>query len=564
MAAFSWKERQTAIDTCKTRSTELLIIGGGVVGSSIAAHASLLGLDCVLIEKEDFAAGTSGNSTGLAHAGLRYLAQGRIGYVFKEARERLMLEKIAPHWVQPFPFLFPVYKGDPYGVTGIRLGTWIYDWLYRLASLGMGSHIGQPHRMTTSAELLERIPGLDARGLKGGAEYFVDARLTDSRFTLGFAQKAGEFGTRVINHASLISFTEKDGQLSGAVVRDEITQTLFPVQARLIINASGPWIDGIRQLVGLTEPVLQNSKGIHLIVDRVAEYPLIFAGAARGQVFFVIPIGRHLTLVGTTDTPHADSPDDAKPASADIHMLLKQLFRYFPKIKPTADSDEAAVRRYEKDHVHEAYWGVRPLLRQGGSTLKASREHKLLKEAKGLWSIPGVKLTAGRAVGQEVAREAWNVLRGNTPPGRTLVALPGGEFGDFRSYVMQARNKMGVYSDDHLKYLIGRYGSLYEEVLRWADREPGYRDKVLSDEQWMYAEAAYAANYEMVLTLNDFLWRRVRWARLRDLPDAAVARIAEILAHHLKWSKSEMQRQVESFKKQLKTHRLHEERTRAR
>src|SRR5882672_7813659 len=121
--SFSWKERQISIDTCQTRSTELLVIGGGVVGCSIAAHAAMLGLDCVLIERHDFASGTSGNSTGLAHAGLRYLAQGRVGYVFREARERLLLEKLAPQWVQPFPFIFPVYKGDPFGLMMIRLGT---------------------------------------------------------------------------------------------------------------------------------------------------------------------------------------------------------------------------------------------------------------------------------------------------------------------------------------------------------------------------------------------------------------------------------------------------------
>src|SRR3954468_1862380 len=125
--AFSWKERQTAIETCKSRSTELLIIGGGVVGCSIAAHAAMLGLDCVLIEREDFASGTSGNSTGLAHAGLRYLTRGRVGYVLKEARERLLLEKLAPQWVQPFPFLFPVYKKDPFGLFWVKLGTAIYD-----------------------------------------------------------------------------------------------------------------------------------------------------------------------------------------------------------------------------------------------------------------------------------------------------------------------------------------------------------------------------------------------------------------------------------------------------
>src|SRR3954471_7837518 len=169
---FSWKERETAIETLSSRATELLIIGGGVVGCSIAAHASLLGLDCVLIEKNDFAAGTSGNSTGLAHAGLRYLTQGRIGYVYKEARERLILERLAPHWVQPFPFLFPVFKGDSYGMTGIRLGTALYDRIYRLAAIGLGGISGPRYRVVSPSEMLQRIPGLDGKSLKGGTEYF--------------------------------------------------------------------------------------------------------------------------------------------------------------------------------------------------------------------------------------------------------------------------------------------------------------------------------------------------------------------------------------------------------
>src|SRR3954468_12644200 len=156
--SFSWKDRQTAIETCSTRAAELLIVGGGIVGCSIAAHAALLGMDCVLVERNDFAAGTSGNSTGLAHAGLRYLQQGRVSYVFHEARERLHLERLAPHWVQPFPFLYPVYKGDPSPLWLIRFGTALYQKLYRLASLGTGMHIGAPYRVVSPDELLERIP----------------------------------------------------------------------------------------------------------------------------------------------------------------------------------------------------------------------------------------------------------------------------------------------------------------------------------------------------------------------------------------------------------------------
>src|SRR4029077_8810446 len=136
------------------------------------------------------------------------------------------------------------------------------------------------------------------------------------------------------------------------------------------------------------------------------------------------------------------------------------------------------------------------------------------------------------------------------------VTLPGGEFGDFNSYVQQARSKLSVYSDDELKYLIGRYGTLYTEVLHWADQDQSYRDRVLPDEFWIYAEAAYAVHQEMVLTLNDFLWRRVRWARLRDLSDSTVQRIAEILGRYLEWTKPQLKEQIDAFKKELNVHRL--------
>ena len=553
---FSWKERETAVETLESRPTELLVIGGGVVGCSIAAHAALLGLDCVLMEREDFAAGTSGNSTGLAHAGLRYLAQGRVRYVLKEARERLILERLAPQWVRPFSFIFPVFKGDPFGLTAIRLGTALYEGLYRIASWGTGAQVETHYRLMAPEEIQQRIPGIKKEGLKGGTEYFVDARLTDSRFTLGFAQKAADLGARVINHISVQSFTEDEGRLTGVIVRDGKSHKLHRLKARQIINATGSWIDVLRKQAGLEEPVLQNSKGIHLIADRIADIPLIFSTSVPGQIFFVLPIGRLLSLIGTTDTPYSGAPDLVRSAPEDIAELVQQLFRFFPKLKPSADSPEEAIRKYQNKHIHEVYWGLRPLLRDGKSTLKASRDYRLLKEEKGLWSVPGVKLTAGRIAGEHVAREAWRRLRGTPPPHRKLVTLPGGEFGDFNSYVQQARSKLSVYSDDELKYLIGRYGTLYTEVLHWADQDQSYRDRVLPDEFWIYAEAAYAVHQEMVLTLNDFLWRRVRWARLRDLSDSTVQRIAEILGRYLEWTKPQLKEQIDAFKKELNVHRL--------
>src|ERR1700704_1445302 len=173
---FSFKERQDALASGVSHSPECLVIGAGIVGSSLAAHAARLGLNVLLLEKEDIASGASGNSTGLAHAGLRYLAQGRVGYVFREGRERQRLQELAPQWVQPFNFILPVYKSDPYKFWMVRLGTFIYDALGWVDALITRRSLVRRHRVLSVEEVKARIPGIRTDDLVGGVEYFVDAR----------------------------------------------------------------------------------------------------------------------------------------------------------------------------------------------------------------------------------------------------------------------------------------------------------------------------------------------------------------------------------------------------
>ncbi len=544
---FSWVERQRAIDVSATRCAEVLIIGGGVVGCSLATHAALLGLDCVLVERDDFAAGASSHSTGLAHAGLRYLAQGRIGYVLREARERLQLERLAPHCVRPFPFLFPVYRDDAYSLQQVRWGTAVYQALYRLAALGTGAGIARGMRILDRDEVLQRVPTLASDGLQGAAEYFVDARLDDARFTLGFAQRAAELGARMITRATVVSFDEPGRGPACVHVRDGMTGQPFSLRARLIVNAAGAWIDQIRALAGLKQPLLRNSSGIHLIVDRLADDPLIFSTRVPGQVFFVLPFGRR-SLIGTTDTPQPGPPDAVRPGTAEVRQLIGELSRRFPATSSTDGSDARARRDYLAAHGHGLRWGIRPLLRADGSTLHASRAHRLVKDSAWLWSLPGVKLTAGRQAGEQAARAAWQALRAGTPPARQLSALPGGDFADMPTLLAEAMQRHGTWPHDQLVHLTGRYGAAYADVVRWADAEPQGRERVLPDEPWIHAEAAYAVHQEMALSLNDFLWRRTRWAELRDLPDPVVDRIAAVLGRHLQWSPATCVAEVEAFR----------------
>jgi len=555
--SFSGVNRAQSIQSLSAASPEVLIIGGGAVGCAIAARASELGLRCAVLERQDLASGSSGNSTGLAHAGLRYLAQGRVLYVFHESRERQRLEELAPQWVRPFDFLLPVYQDDPFSFSMVRLGTWLYDLLGRLNAWFTHRVPARSPRAVPVEELLGRVPGLDRRGLQGGMEYFVDAQLQDSRFTLGLAQKAARTGAHVITYAEvrmILPYAKGGYQVR---YMDTLSGQMRECTAPLIINASGAWIDRVRGLVGLTHPIVRASRGIHLIVDRIIDSPLIFSTEIKGKVFFVLPLGNEASLVGTTDTATEGSPEASLPQPQEIRELIQRLFRFFPYLKH-GENLAQAVDSYKQVHVRSVTWGDRPLLRQSGTTLHASRDSEVVDDLASFWSIPGVKLTAARAVGDELTRRAWKTLRKSPPPDIPESILPGGEFSDYASFVTEAqrRFRLGDGSDQIVAHLVAAYGTRYKEIVAWAQEKPHYGERVLPDEPWILAEAAHAAQEEMVLTLNDFLWRRTKWAHLREIPDLALHKIAGVLADVLSWGPEEVEAQMAAYREERKKHRV--------
>jgi len=555
---FSWKDRESILAALAKSPPEVLVIGCGVVGAAVAAHAARFGLNVLVLEKADIAGGASGNSTGLAHAGLRYLAQGRVGYVFSEGRERQRLQELAPHWVRPFSFILPAYRQDPYPFWMMRLGTWIYDALGWIDALLTKRPLVRRHRRLTAGEIKAKIPGIRAEGLLGGIEYFVDGKLQDGRFTLGYAQQAAQHGARVLTYCEVLSALVSGDTHVKVAVRDLLGGGAFEFFVPLVINASGAWIDEVRHKTGMAGAVVQKSKGVHLIVDAVADSPLILSTPVKGKVFFVIPIDRERSLVGTTDTAVSGPPDGVLPDDRDIQELLQQLYHYFPYFKQGPNLLEA-IKSYKQVHVRDIFWGIRPLLNQGGSTLLASRERRLVKDLPRFWSFPGVKLTSARAAGYEAAAEAWAFVRSGTAlPSVSWDSLPGGELWDFDRFVKDAqkRFKLGPNSDATLQYLISQYGTRYVEVVQWAQRETPFSEPVMAGEPWIFAQAAYAAHEEMVLTLSDFLWRRTKWAHYRDLPEETIRRTAGVLARYLGWSDDEVKRQIGEYNSELRKHRL--------
>ncbi|MFA5975636.1 MAG: glycerol-3-phosphate dehydrogenase/oxidase [Elusimicrobiota bacterium] len=559
--SFSWVDRQMAFNALADSMIDVLVLGGGVVGASTAAHAAQMGMRTTLVEREDLAFGASGNSTGLAHAGLRYLAQGSVAYVFHESRERDRLEEIAPHWVRPFRFFLPIYRDDPFPFWQVSLGTWIYDLMGWSDAILRGRPLQRRHRALNAEELCEHVPGLERNGLQGGVEYFVDAKLQDSRFTMGWAKLAAAHGARIITYADISGLDPTTESLQTLLCTDRLSGKSVQFRTPLVINATGAWIDETRKPMGLTQDVTMPSKGIHLIVDHITSNPMIFNAKPKGRVFFVIPIGTDSSLVGTTDRLVQGPIDPVAPDSQEVDELIRLLFQFFPYFKQGSSLNES-IELFRKIHVRDIFWGIRPLLRQSTDTLHASREHRLLKENKTFWSIPGVKLTSGRSVGLEVAQAAWKAIhaREEKCPKLPFTPLPGGDIPDFDRYVQEAqrRFKLDEPSDNvnMIAYLISMYGTDYLKVITLAYEDPANHERLIPEEPWIPAQAIYAAQEEMVLSLNDFLWRRTKWAHLRELPDAAVLRIAKAMAGPMNWSTAEIDSQMTRYYQERQRHRL--------
>jgi glycerol-3-phosphate dehydrogenase len=308
---------------------------------------------------------------------------------------------------------------------------------------------------------------------------------------------------------ALARISESSDGSHAVELRDEFSKRTVQVKPRLIMNCAGAWIDTVRHLAGLSGELVTRSRGTHLIVDRIAEDPLLFSAPEKGRVFFVLPVGSGASVIGTTDILERGDPDASRPAQEECQALLQLLKRFFPDKTPA---------------VRSLYWGVRPLFKQEGHVSDASREHKLVREKKSFWSLPGVKLTAGRAAGEEAARAAYAFLTNKTAVPVHLGILPGAD--------REAR------------------------LRDWLEKHPEDRIPVVPEESWQIGEAGFCASEEMALTLNDFLWRRVKWPLYRDISDVSLRRLAQSMGRVLGWGEDPMELQLQDFQRVLKQHRI--------
>jgi glycerol-3-phosphate dehydrogenase len=523
-----------------TRHLDVLVIGGGITGAGIARDAALRGWKIALVEKEDFGFGTSSRSSKIVHGGVRYLEYGHFLLVRESARERRVVQSIAPHLVHRLDFLYPVFEPD--SLVKIRAGLGVFDWL-------ASAEGGEKHATLDPDEVRAQVPGLrdPLRGAVLYPEYITD----DARLTLENALSAAEHGALVANRARAEAlFLDGSGRVRGARVRDALDGTVYEVQARAVVNAGGPWAQEVLEASGLRAPKqLRPSKGIHILLsaDRL---PM------RGATFLKTSYGRRglamrrldYVYVGTSDEEYTGPLDTPRATRAEVLDVLAMAQDSFPDAKLTLDD------------VLATWAGIRPLIaEEGKSTRDTSREDVVWSAPPGLVTIAGGKLTTYRRMAGRVIDALRSEL--GPPPDDTdrtaNVPVPGAPPGDATAFAAERARRLrsaGVPAAT-VERLCWLYGRQLDALLALGERDLHWLSPLGSGVPAVRGEARLAAEAEMANTLADFMDRRA--ALLLFSPNfglAGAAEAAEIMGDVLDWSPERRSAEVASYQQLAAEH----------
>lgn len=481
------------------REVDVLVIGGGITGAGVALDAASRGLSVGLVEREDFAAGTSGRSSRLIHGGARYLQHGELGLVSEAIRERRLLLRLAPHLVRPQAFLVPVRGWSNRLYVGFGLS--LYD------AVASGRNVRR-HQWVPADEVVRLAPSLRRRS---GGYVSWDCRTDDARLTLEVLRQAVRHGALVANHAEVEDFAGH-GRVRGAGVRERLTGSGFGVRARITVNATGAWADRVNALAAPPPRRLRPSKGIHVVLER-SRLPVgsgvIIPSAAEGFIF-VLPWGPRV-YAGTTDTSHRGPLDRPTVEPEDVDVVLDSLGRAFGGDLGPSD-------------VRASWAGIRPLLDTGrGATRGLSRRHVVYEDPPGLVTVTGGKLTTYRAMGEEVVDHVCRSL-GKGGRCRTGGIRLGLSESATAATARATEAATGLGEDTSLgARLVARYGDDWEEALRLIAEDRALAEEVVPSLPVRAVELELARTREMALTEEDVLERRTR---LTTMDRAAASMIA--------------------------------------
>ena len=527
-------DRTRNLDQLGDGTYDVLVIGGGITGCGVALDAASRGLRTALVERSDFASGTSSKSSKLVHGGLRYLQNGDVRLVYEALRERQRLLRNAPHLVKVLPFLIPMFgKGGvihPKLARALGSAMWMYD-------LTGGARIGKLHKRISAEETLSHMPTLPPERVAASYLYY-DAQADDARLTLTIARTAAEeHGAVCVNHASVVDLLRAGGRrVSGAVV--EADGRRIEVRAKAVVNATGVWADQVRTLDEGHDPdSIRPAKGIHLTVPwSLVRNDIAVVAPVPGdkRSVFVVPWPTvdggdpEFTYIGTTDTDYDGSLDDPQCTPEDIEYLLGAI-------------NHSTTTEIGEEHVLGTWAGLRPLVKADptGRTADLSRNHAVNVSDSGMITVTGGKLTTYREMAEDtvdVVAERLDLPRSRRRCRTARLPLLGTD-----GFEPDRTGRSG-----HLHHRYGGEARVLEVMI---ERDPDLGDPLVSGLPYVRAEAVYATRYEMATTVDDVLSRRTRALLLgRDAAAGAARDVADLVGDELGWDEARRRQEVDAFR----------------
>ena len=494
---FSKHDRKKTVKNLKKGTYDLVVIGGGITGAGIALDAASRGLKVALVEKGDFASGTSSKSTKLIHGGLRYLKQFDFWLVKEVGSERAIVHKLAPHLVLPEKMLLPLIEGGSYGKWLTSIGLKVYDILAQVGG-------DDKRQMLEKKEALELEPLLPKKILKG-AGYYAEYRTDDARLTIENIKTSLLYGAEAMNYAAVTDFLYNDDQVAGVKVNDLINGEEFEIKSNYVISAAGPWVDDLRTVNQSKKGKrLHLTKGVHLVFphEKVPVKQSVYFDVPDGRMIFAIPRGK-VTYVGTTDTNYDLDKDRVTTDIADAIYLISAVNHMFPKIN------------LELEDIESSWAGLRPLIHEEGkSTSELSRKDEIFTSDTGLISMAGGKLTGYRKMAERVVNRIARKLKEDYDRDigeckTAEIPLTGSDFKKFKhvkKYIAEIheRIKADGFSEYHAWFLVTNYGKQTEIILenytKLQDQDPYLR--------MAKAELHFGVEFEMITNPMDFFIRR--------------------------------------------------------
>ncbi len=543
---FSNRNRTEAIDKISKKKYDLVIIGGGITGAGIALDAALRGLSVVLVEKYDFASGTSSKSTKLIHGGLRYLKQFELGLVRETGLERAVAHDNACHLVHPENMLLPIVEEGTFSQFMASLAIRVYDIL---------ADVDKNHRRRklTQEEVVEEEPLLRDDILKSGIIY-AEYRTDDARLTIEVIKAARRQSADIVNYMEVTGFQYADDKVSGIICHDHVTDQKIEIEGAVVVSSTGPWVDELRKIdKSDTKTNLHLTKGVHIVVNKkdLNINNSIYFDAFDGRMLFAIPRGE-VVYIGTTDTNFSGDQDILHCTEEDARYILNAANNMF-KIEPLT-----------MDSIQSTWTGLRPLIQEEGKgPSELSRKEEIFISDSNLISIAGGKLTGYRKMAERIVDIVIDKLPGSYPDCMTknfkIHNNPFDTYEEYRSTIenLKAQNKDHGILVDQIDYLVSTYGRDVEIIIA------EYKNSIITngdkpaEDLLIVAQLNYSLEYESISTVMDFLDRRTGWLFFNiDYVRKYAVMVAENMATYLGHSTEWVQKQIGIAEVEVNNHSL--------